>query len=107
VLSIHTYTQASEKLAFVYAAARFPNTNINDQRAGRLISSQEERLFSNEAVVVIPIENVTNVYYTVGVKRSVKTNKISRLAPRVAARTGCCERFCKKSGKLIRSNSNF
>jgi hypothetical protein len=95
MLSIHTYRQSSKKTGVDYAAAQFSNRKKFDQQLGPLATSKEEHLSSDETVVMIPVEDVIDIYYTSDVTRSVKAMEHSRLVP-VVAEQGCCGGCCKK-----------
>ncbi len=103
VLSIHTYYQSSKKTEVDYAAAQFSNKKKYDRQLGPLATSKEEQLSSDETVIMIPVEDVINIYYTSDVKKSVKAEEHSRLVP-VVAQKGCCGGCCKKSSGTSTSN---
>ncbi|CAF1492171.1 unnamed protein product, partial [Rotaria sordida] len=96
MLSIHTYRQSSKKTEIDYAEAQFSNKKKFDRQLGSLATSKEEHLSSDETVIMIPVEDVINIYYTSDVKKSVKADEHSRLVP-VVAEKGCCGGCCKKS----------
>ncbi|CAF1633165.1 unnamed protein product [Didymodactylos carnosus] len=101
MLSIHTYRQSSKKTAIDYAAAQFSNKKKFDRQLDPLATSKEEELSSDETVVMIPVEDVINIYYTSDIKKSVKAEEHSRLVP-VVAEKGCCGDCCKKAQEPVR-----
>jgi hypothetical protein len=101
MLSIHTYHHSSKKTAVDYAAAQFSNKKKFNRRLGPLATSKEEQLSSDETVVMIPVEDVINIYYTSDVKKRIKAEEHSRLVP-VVAQKGCCGGCCKKAPKPVR-----
>ncbi|CAF3542308.1 unnamed protein product [Rotaria socialis] len=100
MLSIHTYRQSSEKTAVGYAEAQFSNKKKFDEKVGPLVTSKEEHLSSDETTIMIPVEDIINIYYTSGIKKSVKAQEHSRLVP-VVEENGCCGccGCCKKAPK--------
>ncbi|CAF4013160.1 unnamed protein product [Rotaria magnacalcarata] len=100
MLSIHTYRQSSKKTAIDYAEAQFSNKKKFDKKVGPLATSKEEHLSSDETAIMIPVEDIINIYYTSGVKKSVKAEEHSRLVP-VVAKQGCCS-CCKKTPEPVR-----
>jgi hypothetical protein len=106
MLSIHTYHQSSKKTAVGYAAAQFSNKKKFDRKLGPVTTSKEEHLFAGETVVMIPVEDVINVYYTSDVNRSVKAQEHSRVVP-VVAKKGCFCRCFKKASKPLRQTEIF
>ncbi|CAF0985696.1 unnamed protein product [Rotaria sp. Silwood1] len=101
MLSIHTYRQSSKKTAVDYAEAQFSNKKKFDGQLGSLATSKEEHLSSDETVVMIPVEDVINIYYTSDVKKSVKAQEHSRIVP-VVAGNGCCGGCCRKASPPLR-----
>ncbi|CAF2065305.1 unnamed protein product [Rotaria magnacalcarata] len=100
MLSIHTYHQSSKKTAVGYGEAQFSNKKQFHGKLGTLATLKEEHLSSDETAIMIPVEDIINIYYTSGVKKSVKAEEHSRLVPVVAKRR-CCSWF-RKTPKPVR-----
>ncbi|CAF3581062.1 unnamed protein product [Rotaria sp. Silwood1] len=101
MLSIHTYHQSSKKTAVDYVRSQFSNKKQFDRQLGSLATSKEEHLSSDETVIMIPVEDVINIYYTSDIKKSIKAVEYSRLVP-VASEKGCCDGCCKKAPPPVR-----
>ncbi|UJR07871.1 hypothetical protein I4U23_012153 [Adineta vaga] len=89
ILSIHTYKQSSEKIAFDYTSMQLSNKKRYDRHLDAVTTAREEQLSSEETVIMIPVEDVINIYYTSDVKRSIKTREHSKRVP-VVDQKGCC-----------------
>jgi len=93
MLSIHTYHHSSQKTNTGYAEAQFSNKK-KYRKLGPTSTLNEERLTSDETVIMIPVEDVISIHYTSDVKKSVKAAEHSRLVP-VVKKKGCCSCFRK------------
>lgn len=98
ILSIHTYRQSEERTTVDYAETQLTNKKKFDQQLGSLSAAKHENLSSDETVVMVPIEDVINIYYTCDVKKSVKAEERSHLVP-ATAETGCFGGCCKKNSR--------
>ncbi|CAF4532472.1 unnamed protein product [Rotaria sp. Silwood2] len=103
MLSIHIYRQSSKKTAVDYAKAQFSNKKKFDGQLGPLTTFKEEHLSSDEIVLMIPVEDVINIYYTSDVKKSVKAEEYSHLVPVVSGK-GCCCSCCKSAPPPVRQS---
>ncbi|CAF1374804.1 unnamed protein product [Adineta steineri] len=93
MLSIHTYYHSSQKTDVDYAMAQLSNKKKHNKQFDPVSKAKEEHLASDETVLMIPVEDVINIYYTSDVKKSVKAEEHSRRVP-VIAQKGCCS-CCK------------
>lgn len=91
LLSIHTYNESSKKTIIDYGKMRYSNKEKFNQQSGTLATSKEENLSSDETVIMVPVEDIINIYYTTDTTRNVKAQEHSRLVPVVGKkRCGFC-----------------
>ncbi|CAF1361446.1 unnamed protein product, partial [Didymodactylos carnosus] len=109
VLSIHTYRESLRKTEIGYEQTTYFTDKKKREQLGPVSTSKEESLSADEAVIIIPVEDIFSISYTSEIKKHVKAQDHSRLVP-VAAKKSCCDAFrccCCKKKKIqpIRENT--